>query len=296
MLFDHRQPRYFPHLDHAELLQMGLAPMPPAQWIEPDREAGRYHLNKLAQRARLGDCVYRALPASLPAQRELASLLLEHLLHSHPDVFQRHSQRQAQQLYCMPGGFRVPLAHEEVLWNASLWVADDLVIMEPRGDSYALTAASLCAASQWRLEDKFGGSLAAIHAVIPGFDQALLPRVERFFHHLKPAHPVVRFNWSLQHGHTLNRRPGSEGGAGEPLYYRVERQSLRRLPQTGAVVFTIRVYLHPLTQLADVDGALPALLRAIDANPVGMQQYKGFERFAAALAAYRQQAAEGRNG
>ncbi|GAB3291326.1 heme-dependent oxidative N-demethylase family protein [Parahaliea aestuarii] len=292
MLFDNCQPRYLPHLSHSELLQMGLVPMAPELWIEPDGEAGRYHLNKLAQRSRLGDRVYRELPESRPAQEELSTVLLKHLLQCHADCY----RREGQYLYCLPGGFRAPLEHGEALWNASLWVADDLVIMEPRGDSYTLTAASLCAASQWRLEDKVGGSLADIHAVIPGFDSVLLPKVERFFQHLKVERPVVRYNWSLQHGHTLNRRPGSEGGEDEPLFYRVERQSLRRLPASGAVVFTIRVYLHPLSQLVEMGNALPALLRAIDSNPPGMQQYKGFDRMAAALAPYRRLAGESENG
>ncbi|TXS94129.1 DUF3445 domain-containing protein [Parahaliea maris] len=284
MKFDHRRPRHLPHLDHTDILLMGLSPLGSNGWIEPDGEAGRYHLNKLAQRRRYGDRVYNALPESLPAQRELAECLLPYLLREHGDCYRREGAR----LYCLPGGFRAPVTSAEPLWTASLWVADDLVIMEPRGDTHCLTAASLCAASHWRLEDKIGGTLGDIHAVIPGFNATLLPRVERFFRHLRVEHPVVRFNWSLQRGGRLNQRNDDAAQAADAeLYYRVERQSLRRLPDTGAVIFTIRVYLHPLLQLQAMGPALPKLFQAIESNPLVLQQYKGFDRLEGALQPYR---------
>ena len=46
---------------------------------------------------------------------------------------------------------------------------------------------------------------------------------------------------------------------------RVERQTLRRLPKTGAIVFTIRVYMTPLEELAkepDVPGRLASAIRS----------------------------------
>lgn len=281
MLFDNRVPRYLPHLDGEDLLAMGLSPMDPARWIEPDGDAARYHHHKLQQRERLGERVHRARADSLPARRELAALLLDHLLADHPDCY----RREGETLHCLPGNFRVALVGPEPLWRASLWVADDLVIMEPREGAYRLTAASLCSASGWRLEDKFDGSLAAVHGPVPDFDRVLLPSVERFFGHLKVERPVVRYNWSLQQGGKLNRRPGREG-AGE-LHYRVERQSLRRLPETGAVVFGIRVYLHPLASLRPLGEALPRLLEAVDRCPPALRRYKGFDRLAPLLEEYR---------
>ena len=48
---------------------------------------------------------------------------------------------------------------------------------------------------------------------------------------------------------------------------RVERQTLRRLPRTGAVVFTIRVYLTPLAQLVQEPGVPGRLASAIRSWP-----------------------------
>ena len=49
------------------------------------------------------------------------------------------------------------------------------------------------------------------------------------------------------------------------LRLRVERQTLRRLPRTGAIVFTIRVYMTPLVDLVkepDVPGRLASAIRS----------------------------------
>jgi hypothetical protein len=285
VLYDNNRPRYLPHLDHPEVLQMGLSPLGAAGWIETDNHIGAYHRHKLQQRHRLGDRVYRATAGSLDAQRELADLLLTHL-----SVDQDPLYRVANaHLHCLPGKFSTELESAEPLWNCSLWLADDLVLMEQQRGEYRLTAASLCSPSHWRLEDKFDRPLREIHDPIPHFHQALTPRIDRFFKHLKAEHPVVRTNWALQANDQLNPVDSDECpvSAATSLYYRSERQSLVRLPLSGAVAFTIRVYLHPLAQLAAVPGALPALFAAIDQTPPELAHYKCFDRLAPALAPWR---------
>ncbi len=276
--------RYLPHMHAPELLRMGLSPMPTEAWTEPDADALLFYRHKLQQRQRLGDRVWRALPESVPAQMETAQLLARHLRQDYPALY----SQQGPVLQCAGGAFEVPMESSEPLWNSSLWIADDLVLMERRGGEYILTAASLCSPSHWLLEDKFGRGMSAIHELIPGFAAALGPRVERFFSHLRVEHPVVRHNWSVQAGSALCARPGDDSpGAEDAIYYRSERQSLRRLPRTEAIVFTIRVYLHPLAALAAVPGAIPELLAAIDTCPPALYEYKGFGKVEHALAAWR---------
>jgi len=50
---------------------------------------------------------------------------------------------------------------------------------------------------------------------------------------------------------------------------RVERQTLRRLPRSGAIVFTIRVYLTPLAELGPGEaGRLAAAIRGVKEQEV----------------------------
>ena len=278
--------RYLPHMQSPELLHMGLSPMPTSAWTEPDADALLFYRHKLEQRQVLGGRVWQAMPESLPAQLEAARMLAAHLQQDYPNLY----SRQDALLSCAGGEFAVPLMEDsEPLWNSSLWIADDLVLMEQRGAEYILTAASLCSPSHWRLEEKFDRSMSSIHEVIPGFDTALGPKIERFFAHLRVERPVVRHNWSVQTGSALCARPGGDaGGSAGGLHYRSERQSLRRLSRTGAIVFTIRVYLHPLSALAAVPGAMPQLLAAIEACPPALYAYKGFAAVEDALAVWRE--------
>ncbi|GBE79122.1 hypothetical protein SCP_0203190 [Sparassis crispa] len=62
------------------------------------------------------------------------------------------------------------------------------------------------------------------------------------------------------------------------VHLRTERQTLRRLPRTGAVVFTIRVYQTPIDSLAQEPGAPGRLASAIRSWPDDVADYK--DRFA----------------
>jgi hypothetical protein len=268
-------------LNSSQVLSMGLAPLDAHRWIEPDATLPHWYAHKQDVRARLGSRVCRATPESLPAQREASTLLAAHLLRDHPAIY----CRAGTTLHCGDYAIDFDEQHPEPLWAISLAVADDLLLLQPRGDEYVLTAASLCSPSHWRLEEKFEQPMSTIHGPIPGFTGALQPRVERFLQHLHSARPVERFNWGLQRGAALcARHAEADEGA---LHYRCERQTLSRLPGTGAILFTIRVYLCPLDSLSAVPGALQTLLQAIDACPPALAVYKGFERLADDLKALR---------
>ena len=244
--------------------------------------------HKLEQHRLHGPKVYRCSEQSGPAEQELHDYLLAHLTKEQGGLYQKSENR----LICEPLDLHWSLDSNEPLWNCSLWIADDLVIMEPINDNYCLTAASLCCPSHWRLEEKFGRPLDEIHDPIPGFHEALTPRINRFLAHLRPEHSVVRYNWSIQADDVLYQRPEelqeTTITAQTPLYYRTERQSLRRLPLSGAIAFTIRVYLHPLETVASVPNALRALFRAIDDTPEKLQVYKSFDLLSPALEKYRE--------
>ncbi|MEM6581989.1 MAG: DUF3445 domain-containing protein [Pseudomonadota bacterium] len=272
-------------MQQPEILKMGLRPIGETSWIETDDSWSDYHRNKLALRPVLDDKVYRADEHSTAAQVELAEMLLDHLTNDGSAVF----ERKKDALRYLPEDIELPLSSAEALWNCSLWVADDLVIMSPGEHGYCLSAASLCTPTHWRLEDKFGKPMADIHRSIPDFDRKLTPSIDRFFKHLKEEHVVVRFNWTLQSGNTLCCRPGAEPSPNEhtKLFYRCERQTLRRLPKSGSIVFTIRVYVHPLEQLSEHPGALPALFAVIDGTDPAIASYKNFATFEKPLRRYR---------
>ena len=106
-----------------------------------------------------------------------------------------------------------------------------------------------------------------------------------------------RRNWSLHNNPSL-RQDGTENtskkpsnkitsvNAGEYLWLRVERQTLRRLKETGAILFTIRIHLRPLKEVVKFEGIVNRLNRALSALPPEMQIYKQTNIFADSVQNY----------
>ena len=159
-----------------------------------------------------------------------------------------------------------------------------------------LAAASVCFPTRWTLRDKIGQSTAAIHAPVSRYDDQLSVPVDRFLDRLAPDGPVWRLNWNVLDDGALHQpvrpsrsveragpRPAGDFDVGHDIWLRVERQTLRRLPGTGAIAFSIRVHQQSLASLAGQRGVLERLAAAIDALPEPTFRYKGLPAFAVEL-------------
>jgi|TARA_B110000902_G_C14293251_1_gene581974 hypothetical protein len=274
---------YFPHIQHPNVLSMGIQKLSSPQWLEFDSEAKLFYQNKLAQYQANQQNVYRALDESIAAQEEFRQLLLTYLVGQHGGIF----KKQGDFLIAPELDLEWRLTGDENLWQSSLWIADDVCILLPDEDDYKLVAASIAAPSHWYLSEKIGQPLAAIHKPIPGFDKQLTPSINRFLNHLKVEHPIQRFNWSVQPTSDLSLLDnGNESAEDTQLFWRVERQTLRRLEKTGAVVFTIKVIIHSIDELAKQADAYKSLLVAIDNSSDAIKGYKDFNRIRPLLDRY----------
>ena len=75
----------------------------------------------------------------------------------------------------------------------------------------------------------------------------------------------------------------------EDIRIRHERQTLRRLPRTGAILFTVRTYMTPVLELQDEVESVEELLGAIQAMPPDMARYKGRSAWGDVVEAWCQQ-------
>jgi dimethylamine monooxygenase subunit A len=148
---------------------------------------------------------------------------------------------------------------------------------------YRLTAAVLCFPNRWRPADKIGLPLQGIHGPVPGYAAKLGMPVDRFFQALKADRIAMRHNWSLHTDDQLfHPGPGKDApdgtitaaNAGQTVFMRVERQTLRRLPESGAVVFTIRTLIAPLAEAAETAEKRLTLKDALETMDPDMQAYK----------------------
>lgn len=224
----------------------GTVPLGDAPWlIVDDAFAGQ-----MAERDRLvkerPGAVIGALPGSEAALEELAGLVLSELAEQPGYAVEADIVRR-------PDGVQVPRSLP-VLHLLARLVQADLCVMEKRGDTHVLTAATLLFPAHWSLHEKLGRPLAGIHDPVEQYDVELGRRVQRLFDALHPDRPLWRFNFHGQEVPDLHT-PATEAGprpwrTSRPAFLRSERQALRRLPDTGAVVFSIHSFLVARADLA----------------------------------------------
>lgn len=136
------------------------------------------------------------------------------------------------------------------------------------GDQYRLIGAAVAWPTDWHPKDKIDLPLRALHAPIAGYEEQLATGVDRFMETLRPGPIYGRCNWFI--APTGERRwiadvPPEQAfahvtakNAGQTLFVRSERQTLRRLPRTGAILFTIGIYVEPLGKLNSANIAMLA--------------------------------------
>ena len=285
---------YQPFTKNHWRLSMGLQPLEVKDWIQ----LGTDYLEQMAAKRQLlqqnYDEVFASLPDSQPAQQEVLSLLVEHLLQHFPEQFQwegntitNHFTRES---WCPSDFAKNPLD------LAGRLVQEDLCLMLSGTSGYELAAASLCFPSRWRLREKLGQPLAHIHHPVPGYHEQLEHPVDNFFQRLKPDFPGWRLNWSIHPTPNLFLPPHEDvsdlisaitsENAGDRLWLRTERQTLRRLPASSGILFTIRTRIHPLSGIANYPEAANNLMHIIQTMPAEMHQYKHIQPMRPALLGY----------
>lgn len=157
-------------------------------------------------------------------------------------------------------------------------VQEDLCLLVERDGAPHLDAASLCFPSYWRLRDKLGQPLAAVHGPVAHYAEELADRVDRFLARLRTDHPVWRRNWSIHDDPAYflpAPTPARHVDPPDGLWVRSERQTLRRLPGTGAVLFTIRTQQAPLAVLAERPDVAHRMAASIAGWSSALRAYKG---------------------
>jgi hypothetical protein len=257
----------------------GLRSLNLQTWIEIDEHLEReLALKETLLQQRYSD-VFASLPGSEPGQQETLDLLVLHLLKHFPQRYQREGDRlynsTTHQTWHFSDFKVAPLD------LAGRLVQEDFCLMRSAPEGYVLSAASVCFPSRWLLAEKMGRPMGQIHAPVPGYAEKLRSPVNRFFEQIRSDRPVWRLNWSIVDSPDLfllqSREAASKinaANAGEKLWIRVERQTLRRLPQSGDILFAIRTYVHSLKVLEAEPAAAKGLIAAIGQVSPEMQRYK----------------------
>lgn len=236
---------------------MGLAALSEAEWLQPDPDLA------------LRNSTFDAYPQSVALTPE--------------------AEEPARELAAMLG---VSGGLEQAA--RSRW--EDMCLLTQRADEdiYRLIGAATAFPSDWNPAQKLGLPLSALHQPIHGYQEQLATGVDHFMAALKPGKIFGRSNWFISPTPSLRwiaAGPPEDAfaqltpqNAGKNLFIRCERQTLRRLPKTGAILFTIGIYIKPLGELSYVN--ITNMAQSVAALPPEEAIRRGAPFYASALQAF----------
>jgi len=242
-----------PWLDPAAWRLPGVQPLDPGTWLVRDEA----YAGQMALRDRLiaerGAEVVALLPEVQEAAGECYDLVLAAL---EEDRGYRFDAGNALR----PDGVTVALDRARPLATLGRLMQADVCLMQPGAGGHVLTGAVLCFPAGWTLAEKIGRPLPGIHGPVAEYDAALAHRVQRLFNAMRPEQVLWRANAILHDDPRLftPRREADKASlvrGGRGRYLRSEWQTLRKLPDSGAVVFTIHTTMIAVARLSEAQRA-----------------------------------------
>lgn len=220
--------------------RLGARPLDLDDWLEFGPDADAWIAEKRRVLADHRRTAFAAIDGIDEEANEVADLIVDHLRSRGPSEDARLD----------------PTLHR--LEAAARLVPEDLVLMVERGSRLVVGGGVVCFPNRWDLRSKLGLEIAAVHAPVPGLNDQLGDAIDGFLNRLTVERPCWRLGWGLittAAGYTPTDGSGPEFPAvptPDDVHVRIERETLRRLPATNAVLFTIRTYLARLDDvLAD---------------------------------------------
>ncbi|HUF97010.1 MAG TPA: DUF3445 domain-containing protein [Ilumatobacter sp.] len=261
-------PPYQPFLDTAPTpfrWRLGLRPLDLADWIQVDEHFDADIAAKQLVSERFPTTVFQVLHGADVdiASHETYTLVATHLKQLDPARFAAVPDH--------PGDVH-PLE------AAGRLVQEDLILLVERDRQLVCGGGSVCFPNRWHLAGKVGLTMAQIHAPVHQLNEQLEHPIDRTMERLTVERPFWRLGYGLLDTDLLYQ---AVDGTAERIsdvvdptdyYLRVERETLRRLPDTGSILFTIRTYINPIGDIAPEAAA--RLADAIEAMPAGVADYK----------------------
>ena len=251
--------------------RMGTKPLDVAQWLPSDEETAPTIAMKRELLSNRRDEVVGLLEDGSDAAEEAATLIAG---------------------FC---GAPLQARGIDALVEAALLVADDIVVMQPKSvegseQQLVVVAGVVCSPSRWSIQTKLNSNMMAVHVPVPQYADHVGKAVDTTLSRLRADQPMVRSNWTIEdHCALFQPVAPSRPLVQDPtqLWIRMERQTLRALPQTGGSMFTIRTYQQPITEYVargkDVATTLYSLVKRL---PDDVAKYKSLLHYREALLAW----------
>ncbi|KAK9471807.1 uncharacterized protein V1510DRAFT_419060 [Dipodascopsis tothii] len=259
-------------------------------WLDMDKWYLRYMEDKANVLSKYGREYCDWIPGeSDDACQELLDMVVDHLTKRYPSLFRRTAIGVDNLVTGESMDLRTPLAEHPLHLLARL-AKEDFYIVKQRADGqhYLVAACVPGPGGFFGVREKMGKPLDAIHTEVPYYFEKLKVSMERWFARMKPNDPVERASWFICWDHELLCNGIYALGPGERvpadtsyLKYnvRVCRQTLRRLPQSQAIIFSNHPIFYSIEEMKDEPFVPSMLKKVVLEGPEKILKYKGFEKF-----------------
>lgn len=255
----------------------------------------------------------QVLPHMMPAQWDMVELGMESLAADYPEQFSLERNGDDWHWINRPLGIdnRFVFGRPETLpyppfEYITRQMQGDFTIQDQRDGDLWMDGGMVTAQADWSLNFDLGMSFRQWHAPVPkAHELGVFDRALKFLLALQHGAPVRRLNWTITINPRLDTSPetypvwGPERATVTPenvaalMHLRVELQALFRLPRSHAVLFSIRQYLLPLSDIARVEKWRKRLHRVLRDLDPALVEYKGMTRYRDTAVAYLAQFDDG---
>lgn len=176
----------------------------------------------------------------------------------------------------------------------SVWEDLCVMVQDAPGQPFRLGAAAVAFPTDWHVAEKLGKPVHQVHEPIHGYAEQLSSGVDKFMDGLQSFNIFGRTNAFVVASDDLRYMPQlppeerfahvTAENAGDTLFVRCEREALRRLPKSRAIVFTIGIYRTPLGSLSDAGVA--RIAQSVEGFMDGELERRAGPHYAPALLGY----------
>ncbi|KAK8231770.1 hypothetical protein HDK77DRAFT_398693 [Phyllosticta capitalensis] len=263
---------------------MSLSKLDTDFWLELENT----YADRIKQRqeiyARVGNRVLDCMPGGELACKELMEIALEFLVHRYPQYFQLDKDNMIFHNGILKT--KSDLKKEkplEVLMNN---VPEDfaMVLRDPETGMYFLRCGMVCSSLGWDLGTKAGLRLDQIHEPIPDYKEKMSFSMDRYFAKKPTDKAIQRGSWGLEVDEPLYMPDGDPHMAYRDIQdpsldisrinLRVDWQTLRRLPLSGAIVFNFKAVFTPVAKFRHEPYVPSIVLKVVKEGKENLMKYK----------------------
>jgi hypothetical protein len=254
---------------------MGLRSLEAQGWLEGGEDLLRQIPERSELAAKARDVVYQELPGYQGAISDLVKRIAANLQEFHSAHYRFDGDCV---IHIASGGSADLKAGDQLLQIASI-IGEDLVVLAREDHEWKIVAGAVLFPSRWKLAEKIGRGMDAVHAPVPGYEAALAPYMTATFDKIGADRPVWRKNWSLHSTEDLHQPTSIHAPAApENYWWRTERQTLTRSSEGDFLFFTIRNRAEPLSWIKNDPESAAHFAQTLASFSPETIEYKGLQR------------------